>query len=1509
MSDRRQEFVSLRGGERADGAGADQRREHGEQAGPFLDESRVALPVESGLLLREGGRAYSALVVLGERTTTHADIWVLDSATRRSSALFMRSVTLLPRVWTLCVLTLIAGLLPGVFGCVGEETVAPEVVLRRSFPEQAERVLRQKEAFVAIDQGFALVGGTEPGLRREIEVELPREGTGAIRLRGRGFEVRVREIGVEGAAMLAERAVAYRRAGGTSFWAAVPEGVEEWLHFEAGVAREGKVVAAWEVEGARVQQRGEAVELVDGAGWVRLQVTAPVAYAAGGREVRARMEGRGRRIELSVDAAGEAVLVDPVWSVTSSMTTGRHKHIAMLLGNGKVLVAGGQRGAVYLQSVELYDPVSDTWTTAEAMSTGRSRHTATLLGNGKVLVAGGRGGDGAGGALASAELYDLVTDTWRAVGSMSTARESHTATLLGNGKVLVSAGGSASAELYDPVTETWTTAGALSTARTWHTATLLSNGKVLVAGGEDGSDILASAELYDPRTDTWTTAGALTTRRELHTATLLGNGNVLVAGGGGAEASDSGTDYPVNAELYDPVSNTWSAAGTMTIGRGYHTATLLGSGKVLMAGGMGGAGYVSSAELYDPVSNTWSIAGTMTVDRGHHTATLLGSGKVLMTGGLSDADDLASAELYGAVDTTGTWAAAGSMSIGRSNHAATLLGNGKVLVVGSPGDPAPAELYDPVSNTWTTTTPVIAERSNPAATLLDSGKVLVCGGEGPSSMSAELYDSMLNTWMPVASMSGSRWRHAATLLWNGKVLVAGGEGNGLASWYLYDSVFNVWATVPSMSESRDESTATLLRNGHVLVVGGVGLMGGLMSSELYDPASNTSTFAASMTTGRCGHTATLLANGKVLVVGGFGVFSPPSTRPVSSAELYDLVTDTWTPAASMSGGRYGHTATLLANGKVLVVGGYDGADYLASAELYDPVSDMWVSARTVGRARSNHTATLLGNGKVLVAGGSGGAELLTSAELYTPVGSTCTADSDCASGFCADGVCCDTGCASGPCDACSIAAGAATDGICTLFTGPSCDDNNTCTRTDVCQSGRCTGTNPAPDGTPCPAGACATGICATVMAPNGTPCAAPSECESGFCADGVCCDTLCANLCSACTQAKKRGGTDGTCGPIQAGTDPDEECAPDLSPCGKTGLCDGAGACQKQPPGTVCIPASCDGSTLVNAGTCDGDGICLDRGTQDCGAYLCVAGTCPSRCESHAQCAASAYCGGNVCLPRKAEGAACGAPFECLSDTCIAGACRRDADKDGISDGDDNCPVDVNPLQTNTDGPPPSGDLLGDACDPDDDNDGILDSADNCPLSSNPDQDDANGDGVGDICDCNSPRKDNGTPCDDRDACTQVDTCVDGTCTGANPVECPQPPLSGCKLAACNRANGACILLPKFDGTPCPGGQCLAGGCLRIEPTGSFTAGTGGTAGEGGQAGAVAAGGSNSSNAGAGGAPAAGSPEPEPLRYRGNGCGMGHAGARGAPWLLLGLLLAARRRSAASRANFSWPAL
>lgn len=146
--------------------------------------------------------------------------------------------------------------------------------------------------------------------------------------------------------------------------------------------------------------------------------------------------------------------------------------------------------------------------------------------------------------LAKAEVYDSNTGLWTPTGSLANSLNSHTATLLLNGMVLVSGGVPSSNELYDPATGLWSPTGVLADGRAYHTATLLSSGKVLVAGG-GGATVLAHSELYDPATGLWTPTGYLTNARMWSTATLLPNGKLLAVGG-----SNGNGAALVSAELY-----------------------------------------------------------------------------------------------------------------------------------------------------------------------------------------------------------------------------------------------------------------------------------------------------------------------------------------------------------------------------------------------------------------------------------------------------------------------------------------------------------------------------------------------------------------------------------------------------------------------------------------------------------------------------------------------------------------------------------------------------------------------------------------------------------------------------------------------------------------------------------------------------------------------------------------------------------------------------------------------
>jgi N-acetylneuraminic acid mutarotase len=333
------------------------------------------------------------------------------------------------------------------------------------------------------------------------------------------------------------------------------------------------------------------------------------------------------------------------WIPANPMNKARAFFTATKLLNGDVLVAGGYDGTIgppIFPDAEIYNWQTGEWTLISPMNSARAAAVDVRLEDGRVLVIGGADADF--NFLDSAEIYDPSTGTWSFTGSMNEPRfEDFTAVLLPGHKVLIAGGFGPpfnalnSAEIYDETTNTWTPTGSMNVARGEFATVVLHDGGVLAVGGVATDETpIASAEIYNPGTGIWTLTGSMSTARNDLALVVLQDGRVLAAGGG---MGDEELPRYASAEIFDPHTGQWTPTSSMTSPRSEteHAVVRLPDGRVLVPGGHTAPHTpVSSADLYDPQTGTWSAAGFMSVLRAGHVAVLLnGNRGVLVMGGYS----------------------------------------------------------------------------------------------------------------------------------------------------------------------------------------------------------------------------------------------------------------------------------------------------------------------------------------------------------------------------------------------------------------------------------------------------------------------------------------------------------------------------------------------------------------------------------------------------------------------------------------------------------------------------------------------------------------------------------------------------------------------------------------------------------------------------------------------------------------------------------------------------------
>jgi hypothetical protein len=373
---------------------------------------------------------------------------------------------------------------------------------------------------------------------------------------------------------------------------------------------------------------------------------------------------------IGVDVTSKTLLEGCYSLALANMKYARGLHTATLLDDGMVLVVGGisatgPNTANYQRENELFDPLTNRCSVLSSptlggttngymlrrgqnglmIKVGRYAHTATKLQNGKVLIAGGNGFED--NTAAGALIYGVLGSCF----------------------------------LYDPVAHSFTETGKLAKARRDHFAVPLAGGtKVLVFGGRDANGTMAQSEIYDMATGVWTAGPNMVAAR--YDASIVNTPTgVHVLGGASITASGTYTDVPQD-EIYDPATNTFAAAPVSLAPRSHlHTATLLDTGDILLAGGYGGGALLKTVQLYNRVLGQWLPAGNMTDGRERHVATRV-DGDVLVSGGMY-VDSTGTVKTVDSVETIGGGSSTRSpLGFPRLSHTATLLKDGRTVILG-----------------------------------------------------------------------------------------------------------------------------------------------------------------------------------------------------------------------------------------------------------------------------------------------------------------------------------------------------------------------------------------------------------------------------------------------------------------------------------------------------------------------------------------------------------------------------------------------------------------------------------------------------------------------------------------------------------------------------------------------------------------------------------------------------------------------------------------------------------
>ncbi len=768
---------------------------------------------------------------------------------------------------------------------------------------------------------------------------------------------------------------------------------------------------------------------------------------------------------ISTSRGPAIIAINAMGTVRSSHTATLMPNGCVLVAGGNT-AATDAAAVVPTATTEIYNPATGNWTAGSAMNVARFNHTSTLLNDGRVLLCGGQnnGTDVAGNALASCELYTPTSCTAGtfagAPPSMAQARYNHTAVLLKSGLVwfaggrnpLISATGGylSTSERFNPTTNTFLSAAPLTEARSHHTATVMGDGKVLVVGGYNKRDVIAnagvteSAEIYDPISNSITPAASMTARRHAHSAVLSADGSVDVYGGLGNITTtfmDASRLLDANSNItFSPISAPTASitGGTGNIGLNFLLSKpvvgVIQNGEMWMSTPTivttwGSISFTPASELVSATGLRINLAGqavdcalpftpdsvlnncgSIKTAPGTSAKLIQMSGQTVFNRriGLTPVNtatvNSGTINLPGALDSanlTRTFLAASGSSlnadititmdkafIGKTIDSGYLnIADGSIVQLSSftialssgGGNIPPSVVFGDAAGNG---------RASFNITFNNLEGIASYTGQAPQSFGPSFAIPLAGTVEPLAltmsqtyttdgaDISGETFHVDITTVVIRKMVLADHE--------TYNPKTNSWSIVPLTGfvdvNQRYGHSATLLPNNDTLYYGGRACTGATCATQVASATpeiqlvfaeKNFAAGAGSAAQARAFHTSTLLPNGDILVAGGTN-----GPNVLSSAETFSPTTEFFSPiVGSMRYVRDLHTATLLPNGRVLIAGGFTtnaaSTGSTNTSEIYYPDTRIFLETDPMISSRSNHTALLLPNGNVFAAGGFG----------------------------------------------------------------------------------------------------------------------------------------------------------------------------------------------------------------------------------------------------------------------------------------------------------------------------------------------------------------------------------------------------------------------------------------------------------------------------------------------------------------------------------------------------------